>query len=75
VSPEISTELETVELSSRVTARDATHGIVLGSPFRAEIEELDASALKRATIAVEEAPRTRDGTDAPLSAHIATAIR
>jgi hypothetical protein len=34
-------ELETVELSSRVSARDAAHGIVLGSPFRAEIERLD----------------------------------
>jgi ubiquinone/menaquinone biosynthesis C-methylase UbiE len=68
-------ELETVELSSRVTARDAAHGIVLGSPFRAEIERLDASALERATAAVERALQPWDGTDAPMSAHIATAIR
>ena len=38
-------EVETIELSSRVSARDAAHGIVLGSPFRAQIERLDASAL------------------------------
>jgi len=68
-------ELETVELSSRVTARDAAHGIVLGSPFRAEIERLDRSALERATKAVEEALRARDGKNAPMSAHIATSSR
>jgi ubiquinone/menaquinone biosynthesis C-methylase UbiE len=70
-----SIELETVELSSLVTARDAAHGIVLGGPFRAEIERLDASALERATKAVEEALRAWDGTNAPMSAHIATAMR
>jgi hypothetical protein len=68
-------ELETVELSSLVAARDAAHGIVLGSPFRAEIEPLDASALERATTAIEEALRAWDGTNAPMSAHIATATR
>jgi SAM-dependent methyltransferase len=69
-----SVELETVELSSTVRARDAAQGIVLGSPFRAEIEGLDASALERATLAVEEALQTWDGTQAPMSAHIATAV-
>lgn len=68
-------ELETVELSSRVIARDAAHGIVLGSPFRAEIERLDESALERAATGVNEALRTWDGRDAPMSAHIATATR
>jgi hypothetical protein len=29
-------EIETVELASRVSARDAAYGIVLGSPFRGE---------------------------------------
>jgi hypothetical protein len=67
--------LETVELSSMVSARDAAHGIVLGSPFRAEIERLDESALERATSAVEHALEPWDGTSAPMSAHIATAIR
>jgi ubiquinone/menaquinone biosynthesis C-methylase UbiE len=68
-------ELETIELSSRVNARDAAHGIVLGSPFRAEIERLDASALERATSAVGEALLPWDGKNAPMSAHIATATR
>jgi SAM-dependent methyltransferase len=68
-------ELETVELSSRVSARDAAHGILLGSPFRAEIERLDTSAPKRATTAVEQALSPWDGLDAPMSAHIATSTR
>jgi ubiquinone/menaquinone biosynthesis C-methylase UbiE len=68
-------ELETVELSSSVTAREAAHGIVLGSPFRAEIERLDPSAPERATAAVGEALLAWDGKDAPMSAHIATATR
>lgn len=70
-----SIEIETVGLSSLVTAWDAAHGIVLGSPFRAEIERLDASALERASAAVEQALRVWDGTNAPMSAHIATATR
>jgi hypothetical protein len=68
-------ELETVELSSVVSAQDAAHGIVLGSPFRAEIERLDPSALERATAAVTQALEPWDGTTAPMSAHIATAAR
>ena len=68
-------ELETVELSSVVSARDAAHGIVLGSPFRAEIERLDSAALERATAAVEHALEPWDGTSAPMSAHIATTPR
>jgi ubiquinone/menaquinone biosynthesis C-methylase UbiE len=68
-------ELETVELSTRVIARDAAHGIVLGSPFRAEIERLHESALERAATAVDQALRPWDGTTAPMSAHIATASR
>jgi ubiquinone/menaquinone biosynthesis C-methylase UbiE len=68
-------DLETVELSSRVSARDAANGIVLGSPFRGEIEKLDPSALERGTAAVEEALSDWDGRDAPMSAHIASAVR
>ncbi|MFN2627112.1 MAG: hypothetical protein ABR569_00570 [Gaiellaceae bacterium] len=68
-------ELETVELASRVSARDAARGIVVGSPFRSEIERLDPTAIGRATAAVEEALRRRDGTNAPMSAHIAAATR
>ena len=68
-------ELETVELSTVVSARDAARGIVLGSPFRAEIERLDPSALERGTAAVERALQTWDKTSASMSAHIATATR
>jgi ubiquinone/menaquinone biosynthesis C-methylase UbiE len=69
----IDIEIRTVELTSRVIARDAAHGIVLGSPFRGEIERLDTSALERATAAVAAALLPWDGRDAPMSAHIATA--
>jgi ubiquinone/menaquinone biosynthesis C-methylase UbiE len=68
-------DLETVELSTVVSARDAALGIVLGSPFRAEIERLEPAALERATVAVEQALQPWDGAPAPMSAHIATAIR
>jgi hypothetical protein len=66
-------EVETVESSSVVSARKAAHGIVLGSPFRAEIERLDPAALERATVAVERALQPWDGASATMSAHIATA--
>ena len=66
-------ELETVERTTHVTARDAAQGIVLGSPFRAEIERLDPSALQRAVTAVAEALLPWDGEDASMSAHVATA--
>lgn len=58
-------EVETVALSSRVSARDAAQGIVLGSPFRSEIERRDPSALGRAVNAVTEAPSSmgRQGRD------------
>jgi hypothetical protein len=68
-------EVETIELSSRVSARDAAHGIVLGSPFRGEVERLDSSALARATSAGEDALSEWNGRDAPMSAHIASAAR
>lgn len=69
------TELETVELTTRVAARDAACGMVLGSPFRAEIERLDSTALERATNSVENALQPWDGASAPISAHVATATR
>lgn len=70
-----SVDIETVELASTVRASDAATGIVLGSPFRGEIERIDESALERAMAAVEESLRGWDGTDAPMSAHVATATR
>jgi ubiquinone/menaquinone biosynthesis C-methylase UbiE len=66
-------DLETVALSSHVSARNAAQGIVLGSPFRAEIERRDASALERAVDAVTEALLPWDGKDATMSAHVVTA--
>jgi len=41
-------EIETIELSSRVNARDAAQGLVFGAPLRAEIERRDPSAVDRA---------------------------
>ena len=66
-------EVETVALSSRVNARDAAQGIVLGSPFRSEIERRDPSALDRAVEAVAQALLPWDGKDSTMSAHVATA--
>ena len=68
-------QCETVALSSRVSARDAAQGLVLGSPFRSEIERRDPSALDRAVNAVTEALRPWDGKDAPISAHVVTATK
>ena len=66
-------EIETVALSSRVGASDAARGLVLGSPFRAEIERRDPAALEAALDAVTDALRPWDGKDAPMSAHVVTA--
>ena len=46
---------------------------MLGSPFRAEIERRDPSALERAVDAVTEALLPWDGKDATMSAHVVTA--
>jgi ubiquinone/menaquinone biosynthesis C-methylase UbiE len=66
-------EIETIKLSSRVNAHDAAQGLVFGSPFRAEIERRDSSALDRAVEAVAQALVKWDGKDAPMSAHLITA--
>ena len=68
-------ELDTVSLSSRVDARDAAKGMVLGSPLRAVIEQRDPSALQQAEDRVAEALAQWDGKDAPMSAHVAVATR
>ena len=65
--------LDTIALTTRVSARDAAQGIVLGSPFRSEIERRDPSALDRALDAVTARLAQWDGTDAPMSAHVVTA--
>jgi ubiquinone/menaquinone biosynthesis C-methylase UbiE len=66
-------EIETIELSSRVNARDAAQGLVFGSPLRAEIERRDPSAVDRAADAVAQALARWHGKDAPISAHLVTA--
>ena len=48
-------QLETVALTAHVSASDAAPGLVLGSPFRSEIERRDSSALDRALNAVTAA--------------------
>ena len=68
-------ELKTVALTTRVNASDAAQGLVLGSPFRAEIERRDPSALDRAVDAVTAALARWDGSDMPLSAHVVTATK
>lgn len=72
-------EFETVELRSRaLSARDAAMGLCQGSPMRTEIEKQGPDALERATAAAEQALRpfeSPDGLDAPISAHLVTAIR
>jgi len=64
-------DLETVALPSHVTAPEAARAIVLGSPFRAEIERRDRSGLGRALNAVTRALAPWDGKDARQSVHVA----
>ena len=54
-------KLETVALTTGVSARDAAKGMVLGSPLRAEIERRDPAALDRALEAVTAALARWDG--------------
>lgn len=68
-------QVETVALTTRVSARHAAQGLVLGSPFRSEIERRDSSSLDRALDAVTAALARWDGNDAPMSAHVVTAGR
>jgi ubiquinone/menaquinone biosynthesis C-methylase UbiE len=72
-------EFETVELRSRAeTARDAAIALVQGTPMRSDIEAIDPNKLDQATDAAAEALRQfegPDGFDAPMSAHLVTAIR
>jgi ubiquinone/menaquinone biosynthesis C-methylase UbiE len=65
--------IETIPVSTRVVAREAASGMVLGSPFRAEIERRDPEGLPRALDVVTEALASLDGQDAPVTAHLATA--
>ena len=64
-----------MNLHRKGAATRAAQRIVLDSPFRAEIERLEPSALERATAVVTDALRPWDGKHAKMSAHIATATR
>lgn len=72
-------EFETIELRSRApSAREAAIALVQGTPMRADIEQIDPGQLGRATDAAEAALRQfegSDGFDAPMSAHLVTAIK
>lgn len=72
-------EFETIELRSRApSAREAAIGLTQGTPMRAEIEKRGPDALNRATQRAAEALGQFEGPggfDAPMSAHIVTAIK
>ena len=72
-------EFETVELRSRApSAAEAATGLCQGSPMRAEIEKHGPDALARAAECAEQALRQFEGPegfDAPMSAHVVTAVR
>jgi ubiquinone/menaquinone biosynthesis C-methylase UbiE len=68
-------QVDTTTLTTHVNARDAAAGMVLGSPFRAEIERREPASLERAVDAVTAALQPLDGQEAPVSAHIVTAHR
>ncbi|MCA1603751.1 MAG: class I SAM-dependent methyltransferase [Acidobacteria bacterium] len=68
-------QLETVALTTRVSASDAAQGLVLGSPFRSEIEQRASCGLDRALDAVAAALVQWDGKDAPMSAHLVIAAK
>jgi SAM-dependent methyltransferase len=72
-------DIETVELRSRAaSARDAAIGLTQGTPMRSEIEKGGPDALAAATDAAEIALQqfvSNGGFDAPMSAHIVTAIK
>jgi ubiquinone/menaquinone biosynthesis C-methylase UbiE len=72
-------EIETVELRSRSpSAEDAARGLTYGSPMGVELEEYGPGALDQV---FEEFSRAAlqfegpDGFDAPMAAHIVTAIK
>lgn len=74
-----SVAIETIELRSRaVSARDAAIGLVQGTPMRAEIERRGPDLLARATDVATRALEqfgVSDGFDAPMSAHLVTAVK
>lgn len=68
-------EVETIVQTTRASAAEAARGLVLGSPFRGEIERRNPAALDQAVGAVTGALARWDGRDAPMSAHFVTATK
>lgn len=67
--------IEAVELSSRVSAREAAQGMCVGSPMTAELAERGEGAVERAAAAAERALRQFEGKDMPMSALFVTATK
>ena len=72
-------EFETISHRSRTpSALDAARAMCEGSPLRSEIEARDRSSLEPVTRAAADALRRFEGPqglDAPMSAHLVTAIK
>lgn len=72
-------ELETVESTSRSpSAADGARGLVYGSPMGVELEDYGPGALDAVFEKLSESARIYEGTngfEAPMAAHIVTAIR
>lgn len=71
--------IETIESRSRArSAHEAALALCNGTPMGVEVEEREQGAMERTFIAVEQALRQfegPDGIDAPMSAHIVTAVK
>jgi ubiquinone/menaquinone biosynthesis C-methylase UbiE len=69
----------TVELRSRsASARDAAEALCYGTPMGVEVEDREPGTLDRAFATVERKLRVFEGpggVDAPMSAHIVTAVK
>ena len=74
-----SVQIDTVEATSRSpSADDGARGLVYGSPMGVELEDYGDGALDRVFEEVRNSARQYEGPDgfeAPMSAHIVTAIR
>jgi ubiquinone/menaquinone biosynthesis C-methylase UbiE len=74
-----SVEIETIELRSRSpSAQEAAKALCYGTPMGVELEDREPGSLDRAFEKVEAAFRRIEGpngVDAPMSAHVVTAIK
>jgi len=72
-------DIDTVTLTSRSgSAEEATRGLCYGSPMRVELEEYGRDALDSVYAVLSKSARRFEGAsgfEAPMSAHIVTAIK